>query len=268
MIGHVIQGKFIKINYLNDYFAHVVSMLLEHFDNYQYNNTFFVLGTCNFISASEIKKSIPDHKVVVYQLEQLMGGCGNDHLVNQVIENIKPADEIWDYDILNIEYLKQFSIEVKKLVPLLYTKKLDRIVSNTNPEFDVLFYGWLNDRRGKAFLPIQRALFNKAKLIWIYGESELDKHIANSKIILNLHAYEPWNRQEQVRMFYPVINGKAVASEASQINYMENEILESNLDQIGDTILYLLENNKWESFGLEAKEKFKQRTLEFLKQEE
>jgi hypothetical protein len=260
----LINGKYIIIHELNAYFEHVTHMLLEHFDLPNYSNVLFSVGTYTKIPIQEIKYNFPNKKIIVYQLEQLMSGCGNHLLVSQILDNIKYADEIWDYDILNIEYLKEYNIKVDRLLPLLYTTKLDNISSLENPEIDVLFYGWINDRRSRVFLDLQSVLYNQLKIVWVYGESAIDKYIANSKVILNIHAYEPWNRQEQVRMFYPLINGKTNVSETSQINYMAGEIIESDLPTLGESLVEVCNSDKWKIFGKLAKEKFKERTNKYL----
>lgn len=260
----IITGSHIIIHQLNDFFNHVSAMLIEHFDKPKYNKYLFILGSYLSTPLEEIRKQFPNYKLVVYQLEQLMGGCDNHYIVSNIINNIRSADEIWDYDYLNADYLNEHSINVTKIVPMLYTKSLDTISNLENPDIDVLFYGWINDRRYKVFVELQKVLLNKVKLVWVYGESNIEKYISNSKLILNIHAYEPWNRQEQVRMFFPLINGKTNISEPSQINYLKDEILESNLSDLGNTIIECCYNNTWRSFGLTAKERFKNRTEKFI----
>jgi len=242
-------------------------MLLEHFDTPKYSNTVFSVGTYIKISFKKLQEIFPNKRIIIYQLEQLMD-LPTWQSVSEIVENIREANEIWDYDNLNVLYLKNYcGIKVNKIVPLLYTKNLELIINKDDPEFDVLFYGFLNERRFKIFQHLQSQLYGKIKLAWIYGTFDLNNHIANSKIILNLHAVEPWNRQEQVRMFYPIINGKTVVSEPSQLNNMPNEIIESNIDNLANTFLDLCNSDKWKIFGIEAKEKFKIRTQEFLNKE-
>lgn len=264
MKSKILLGQYIAVNILNDYFEHVALMLLEHFDNPKYQDNMFILGVCNFSPASSIKKQFPNKKIIVYQLEQLMGGCANQNLVRSVIQNIKSADEIWDYDPLNIQFLKDLSINVEKFLPMIYTKCLDRIKSLDNPEIDVLFYGWMNPRRFDIFHHLQKDLNNKLNIAWIYGRANVDSYIANSKVILNIHAYQPWNRQEQIRMFYPLINGKTVVSEISQANLLSGEIVECKLEELSNNIIQYCQNDNWKTFGQKAKESFKLRSKSIL----
>lgn len=260
-----IIGNYITIHQLNDFFGHVSAMLLEYFDIPKYNNVVFSVGTYIHIPFIKLKEQFPNKRIIIYQLEQLMG-LSTWQSVSKIIENIKDASEIWDYDYLNTVYLETYhKIKVHRILPLLYTKSLERITSKDNPEFDVLFYGYLNERRFKIFQQLQAQLYGKIKFAWIYGSFDLDSHIANSKTILNLHATEPWNRQEQVRMFYPIINGKTNISEISQINNMPDEIIECHTDQLAQTILQVCNSDIWKTFGLQAKEKFYQRTQQYIK---
>ena len=259
----LISGKHIKIHMQNNFFLHVVTMVLEHFDKPEYNKYLFILGSCSDHPAKNFKYELPDHKVVVYQFEQLMGlFTWKD--VNDIIDNISSADEIWDYDYLNAAYLKERSVNVSRIIPLLYSSNLKRIKQKEHPEIDVLFYGYMNERRFNIFKNLQIKLYGRASIVWVYGDSELDKYISNCKTVLNLHAAEPWNRQEQVRLFYPVINGITCISESSQINNMPGEIIETSADALHETIIDVCYSDKWKTFGANASEKFKQRTKEYL----
>ena len=61
-------------------------------------------------------------------------------------------------------------------------------------------------------------------------------------------------------MFYPIINGKCIISEISQVNHLKNSIIESDSKSLTDTIEYICSDNRWYEFGLSAKHKFKQKT--------
>lgn len=262
----VVQGKFIQIHSINSFYTHVEQMLIEHFDNETYKDSVFLLGTYCKEPVSKTKQLYPNKRIITYQLEQLMGGQ-NWHNVNNTIENLKSAEEIWDYDHMNVEYLKYFDIKVNKIIPMLYTNSLKRIEENKSPFFDVLFYGFMNERRFKIFNKIQSELYGQIKLNWIYGSTDIDKYIEDSKVILNLHAFDPYNRQEQVRMFYPVINGKTVISEESQLNNMEGCIIESSLDELSKVLLLATRTKLWKDFGKQAQKNFNAITKERIENE-
>ena len=54
----------------------------------------------------------------------------------------------------------------------------------------------------------KQPFYNKIKFMFVYGVegAELDEYIDRSKIILNIHAFGPYARQEQPRIFYLLIN--------------------------------------------------------------
>ena len=262
----IIHGNHILIHQLNDFFSHVSAMILEHFDNAAYDSCLFVLGSYVYVPIEQIRQQFPNKKIIVYQLEQAMS-LKTWQSLSFILDNIRYADEIWDYDYLNVKYLEEQGIIVDKLVPMLYTKSLDRLNLKENPEIDVLFYGMINERRFKIFELLQRQLYGQIRLVWIYGDSDVDKYIENSKLVLNIHATEPWNRQEQVRMFFPLINGKTNISEPSQRNNMIGEIIESPIEELSDNFIRLCSSNEWRDFGIIAKEKFKERSKLFLEQE-
>jgi hypothetical protein len=91
---------------------------------------------------------------------------------------------------------------------------------------------------------------------------DLDYFIRRSKVILNLHAFEPWNRQEQPRIFYALINGKYVLSEVSQINYFGDYIQQFSLpkDLVSKSV-NIISKGKYRELGERAREWFKATTF-------
>lgn len=254
-----INGKYIIINEYNHYFDHVAKMLLEYYDTHDYNDTVFLLGVYCKTPMEYFRELYPGKKLIVYQLEQLFSGGFNWHDPKSIITNIKKADEIWDYDLLNITYLKWHEVIVDKFSPMRYTNSLyNPSITNSNCDIDVLFYGFINERRFKILQTLQSAFYDKISIVWLYGidYEHLDEYINRSKIILNLHISEPYNRQEQVRMFYPIINGKCVVSETSQQNYLSNSIVESNTESLTQTISGIIESGVWGDIGTKARNSF------------
>lgn len=261
----VVEGKHIKVFQLNDFFYHVTSMLLEHFDVEARAGQVFVLGCYLLADVKTIRSRFPDNKLIVYQLEQMMGSRnGNWHKVLKLLDNIKGYDEVWDYDPLNVHFLGERNIKVDRLLPMLYTESLKNFTSSENPRIDVLFYGIINDRRWRILHEIQVSCYNDLRIAWIYGEQNMDKYMADSKVILNVHAFEPWNRQEQTRIFYPVINGKTVVSEISQHNQFQGMIVETEIRNLVETLKTVCSTDIWKSLGKMASNEFKSRTKEFL----
>jgi hypothetical protein len=239
-------------------------MISENLDVPRYDKTVFVLlyneimyGPCTVVQ--HIREKFKGYKIVCYQLEQIMLKGNTWMNIERIASNLKNFDEVWDYDQNNADMLHTYGITVSKVLPMLYTEKLNKVPINKNPVIDVLFYGFISPRRSPILLNIIRSnSFNLKVCIVsnIYGDS-LDKLISESKIILNIHAYET-NRQEQARIFYPLINSKAVLSEISINNNVGSCIKEVNgITEIIESINYLIKDKNWLDLGEHGKEEFK-----------
>lgn len=263
---NVVPGKYIVVFQeasIPSYFE-VATMISENLDVPRYDKTVFVLlyneimyGPCAVVP--HIREKFKGYKIVCYQLEQIMLKGNTWMNIERVASNLKNFDEVWDYDQNNADMLHTYGITVSKVLPMLYTEKLNKVPINKNPIIDVLFYGFISPRRSPMLLNIIRSnSFNLKVCIVsnIYGDS-LDKLISESKIILNIHAYET-NRQEQARIFYPLINSKAVLSEISTNNNVGSCIKEVNgIDEITESINYLIKDKNWLDLGEHGKEEFK-----------
>lgn len=238
-------------------------MLLEKFDTQEYANSLFVLGSHIFQPVDYFRAEFPGKKIIAYQMEQVVpidiarkGVKHGWHSQDMLIKNISGYDEIWDIDELNRDALASYGIHVNKIAHLPYTKCLDKIESVDNPKIDILFYGFVNVRRANILFNLQSYFYNKLCLVWIYGAHDIDEYLANCKVVLNIHAFAPHNRQEQVRMFYPVINGKCVVSEPSAANRMSGLIIEVPTNSLADELLRICKSDAWREFGKTAKNRF------------
>lgn len=231
-------------------FDHVEVMLDTYYHfNPLYDKVTFLLGY-NLYSENELadvikREHVSGHKVIAYQLEQLYKG--SRWVTKHGISCLRQMDEVWDYDLLNIEFLSSTFNITPKLRPMLYTEDLNLItkVPVEKHDIDLLFYGSMNEARANTLTNIRKA--NPGKNVVFLDNAwgvELDNNIARSKIVLNLHYY-PTIRQEQVRMFYLLINGKCVVSEYSVDNYLGDCIYNINRDSLGYVCNELLNTGAW-----------------------
>lgn len=258
-----IAGQHILIHRVDAFgFADVATMLLEHFDRAEHAGKVFILGDYIFHPVSYFRQLYPGRRIVIYQLEQMVGS-ETWHSTPQIIAHLRGADEIWDLDPLNATFLTWQGILVNRIVPMRFTQALLRIPLEPEPTIDVLFYGYMNERRFAIVHELERWLYNRTRLVWLYGIQgrELDRYIANSRIILNLHAFEPWNRQEQVRIFYPLINGRMVVSEPSEFNAFGDCIVEAPSKDLAAVLHFWLAEDRWRSKGLAGQEEFRRMPL-------
>jgi hypothetical protein len=240
------------------------NMLLKSIDeNYasEYDpEDVLILGMYLNRSVDGIKQVI-DHqtrnKLIIYQLEPLV----ENHWWEPdfIIQSLRGADEVWDYDLDNIEILKRHGIDAK-FKPFLYTNALNTIQSQNEPEIDVLFYGTPSARRAKFFENFSLAFehggntsetYRTMGMVNLYNISDhrLDEFIARSKIILNLNPYEGTVIQQQSRIFYPLSNGKCVMSQKSNRNYFGNCIVEfTDFQDFGEKAIELIQTGKWRDY--------------------
>src|ERR1700727_1551077 len=104
-------------------------------------------------------------------------------------------------------------------VPLGYVPELSQIKASPAQDIDVLFYGSLNERRTAILNALKNAGLKVHTVFGIYGKKR-DEVIARSKVVLNIHFYDT-RVFEIVRIAYLLANSKAVVSECSSENEME-----------------------------------------------
>ena len=248
-----------KVYKFNSVFDHVEITLHELFDNNpNFDNTLFVLGYNVLKELGFLRQLYKGYKIIIYQLEQLHDKSywANKHSYKLLHD----ADEVWDYDKSNIEWMyKNYNIKAH-FIPLLYTNNLKHMqsVDIINPDIDVLFYGYTQERRARMIFNLQQKMAGKFKIFNMYGiwGSELDEYISRSKVIINIHS-ENIAKQEQVRMYYPVINGRCVLSEVSSNNYMGDSIIQVPYERMVDATMKIIENGTWKTMALKSSDTYK-----------
>lgn len=238
-------------------FNDVERMLHAMYDgNSAFDDTVLIMGynVARYLP-DKLRKRYPGKRIVVYQLEQLFDGSkwANEHAYRW----LKGCDEIWEYDLSNMEWLRRNGFR-PKYVPMSYCEALKEI-SPADKEVDVLFYGYPTPRRLSIVGEWMATSWDRYTTVWatgISGES-LKSQIARSKVILNVHAFDRDCRQEQVRLFYPVINGACVVSEKSPHNEFGKAIVVADTRKITATLNHVLKNNLWVQVGKDAPEVYR-----------
>jgi len=267
-----LNGGYITVNYLNQYFENEARMFIEHYDKEDYKDTVFVLGTNVFSSISSLEESHKNKKIIIWQAEQLFveenPTYPSFHNPYNISERLKGIDksrghEIWDVDYMNAAFLAAEGVSVDKVAPVKFTESLREL--NTlrgQEEIDVLFCGNVNARRANVFNTLCYELFyENVNMVFNFNMNlqTQKKYIEKSKIILNIHHTSQYNRQEQPRIFYPLINKKCVLSETSQHNYFGEAIVESDISNMRNAILSLIQDDNYIKQGERGFEIFKQR---------
>jgi hypothetical protein len=236
---------------LSEVWFDIKEMVYENYRSEIRDNDIISIGTSAFKSLDQIKIEWPNYeRYIAYQLEPFSDG--HWYGKETILSNLVGFDEVWDYDLENIEFLKQNGIEAK-YKPFVYTEALKRSNNLENPDIDVLFYGSLNNKRFQILSEISE-YFNIVILKSVTG-SKLDEFISRAKIILDLHSNDH-RKQKQSRIFYSLINNKCVLSETSNFNYFKDLIIESNAQNMVSSIDLILRNNLWKNY-LNVSDRFK-----------
>lgn len=242
---------------------HSLYRMIEENYNDGGSDTAIIMGIYVFCEKQKILSDLPKNinKVIVYQTEPLVDN--HWHTKDKIIENLKTYDEVWEFDYDNYELLLKNGINAK-FKPVKYTSSLKKINSNVEQDIDILFYGTLTEHRSK-FLDYffgkyicrsdeEYERYRDKSFVMLNGidDKRLDEFISRSKIILNLQPHKQMNnmdRQSQVRIFYPLINGKCIVSEKSARNYFGNCIIEmDNPQQFGEIVMDLLMSGDWKNY--------------------
>ncbi len=175
---------------------------------------------------------------IIYNLEQLGGSWTPPWYMN-----LAQRYQVWDYSPLNLRLWQGVRRCCEpQLVEVGYVPELTRGFHATVQEIDVFFYGSLNERRLQLLETIGKAGMVLRCGFELYGQQR-DTVIANSKLVLNLHAHAT-ELFEVVRVSYLLANAKAVVSENSpDIGYLAEAVALATPDNIVDVCLDLLRND-------------------------
>jgi predicted O-methyltransferase YrrM len=257
----------------NEHWKDIEIMIEENYSEDYDDDTGLVLSVNLLFDIHRKKKELPKHKkLIAYQLEPIINNHWWDF--NEMIDCLKEYDEVWDYDLNNIEILKKNGIDAK-YKPFVYSKNLKRIKNAENPDIDILFYGTITEHRNEVmtslicyYLPYT---FNIVRLNNVTGDL-LDHFISRSKIILDLsnNGSSQERIQKQSRIYYALINDKCVISEKSDRNYFGDLIKEFDIEQsdqpieLTEILCDYLINDKWKEYT-NVSEKFKFMSMKNMK---
>ncbi len=189
------------------------------------SNTLVVLGAYHFSTAlgksfSELRESYKSDKIVLFNQEQLHAKQRN-FCTNEYLNWLKQADEVWDYDEKNIEYLQKIRSDVK--LHVLKPFKDWSKYQVPEKDIDILFYGAMNEHRATVLSELRKR-YNVVSVVG-FGDA-LDEFILRSKVLLNIHFYYECAMQEQARMIRWIGAPCRIISEKSWKNYLVVEELE------------------------------------------
>lgn len=199
-----------------------------------------ILG-CHMLSKDSIPE-IPKDSIIV-NTEQVYSGAADWN--PNTFEWISKF-QVWDYSEKNILNLNALGITRVKHLKIGYQKELNRIKKIEVKDIDVLFYGSVNDRRGKILNALKESGLNVQHFFGVYG-AEKDVLIQRSKVVLNLHFYDS-QIFEIIRVFYLLTNSIAVVGEVNPTTFIDsmylNGIYSSQYDALVESCHLLVKDSK------------------------
>ncbi|AJC21204.1 hypothetical protein [Pandoraea pulmonicola] len=202
--------------------------------------TNIVIG-CHLLSP-EVADSLPESTVIVNT--EPLGSVATEW--KSAILGFGERFEMWDYSARNIEFLNGMPGGSRvRLLRLGYHRTLNRISRKMPRDIDVLFYGFVNERRKQVMDRLEAAGLKVVCVTGLYG-AKRDDLIARSRVVLNMHFFDS-HIFEIVRVFYLMTNGVAVVSEVGPTTSVDERYLQgidaSPYDELVDRCIALVKDD-------------------------
>lgn len=142
---------------------------------------------------------------IIYNTEQVLAGT---HWKNLEAYKDNP---IWDYSRVHVQWFRARGASRVVHCPVGYVEGMETISVGLE-DIDVLFYGTPSPPRHEVMTKLAMSGLRVKWVVGLYG-ADLDRLIARSKVILNLHFYDS-PVFEIFRVSHLLANGRCVVSEA------------------------------------------------------
>ncbi len=163
---------------------------------------------------------------VAFQMEQ---SVSTRWFTPDYVRKLENSFAIFDYSVANIDALVAKGLTRKQFfyMPLGYLPDYAPVAPTHTEEYDVVFYGDINNDRRRAFVAALEKVCRVKVLFNVFCD-ELRNELAKAKLVVNIHYYEG-ALLETTRLWECISMGKLVVSERAA-NMAENEDLESLVD--------------------------------------
>lgn len=200
----------------------------------------------HIVICPQIFKKLPG-RYIAFQMEQTVS---SRWLTDEYDKRLQNAYAVFDYSLVNIKYFKTNRDFGKMFyyLPVDYLPGLRRNIEGY--QYDVAFYGDINNQRRREILDELQKSFNVKVITEVFGE-ELYDELSKAKIVVNLHYYE--NALLETTRIYEVLslgNSVVVSEKSTDINEEEklNDIVDfidvGDITQLKNRITYWLSNEK------------------------
>jgi hypothetical protein len=173
----------------------------------------------HFVICPQIYEKRPKNFIAI-QMEQAVA---KRWFTEEYFNILKSAKLIFDYSMLNIDFLKQNGLSQEQIyfMPIFYNGEYFIPKQKIEEEYDIVFYGDENIERRLKFLNAINTKFKVKIINKCYGE-DLYRELSKAKIIINIHYYEG-AFLETTRIYECLSLNKLIISEtATDIEYHQN----------------------------------------------
>lgn len=180
----------------------------------------------HFVICPQMFDDLPD-AYIAYQLEQ---SVSSRWFTEDYIRKLENSYAIFDYSLNNIDFLQKKGLYYQKMyfMPIGYNSAYEKLHSEEiEEEYDVLFYGDINNERRQKFLSALKEKFKVKIVAEVFGKA-LYNELRKAKVIVNIHYYEG-ALLETTRLFECLSLGKMIVSETSS-DIDEHQALEKSVD--------------------------------------
>ncbi len=204
------------------YVAHLIQKSLAEIGCYALTSEKFLkhqdVGQLYFVICPQMFSQLP-RNFVAFQMEQ---SVSPRWFTRRYLSSLKKAYNIFDYSIVNIEFLLRNNISYRKIFYLpigsfskykMYLEDIKYKFNASTESIEVLFYGDQNCSRRQMYLDKLKSEFNVYVASEIFGE-ELVSLICRSKVVVNIHYYET-ALLETTRIYETLSLGTPIVSESS-----------------------------------------------------
>lgn len=202
---------------------------------------FFLIGA-QFFNIQKLLSYIQNKKYIIYQLEQLDKIKLDKSLVQQ-------SFYILDYTDLHRYQFYKYSI----LYPPFSNYNINNIIKK-HKDFDILFYGCINNRRRQILNKLKNNYNYKIKIFNNLKGDDLYNNIQKARIVLNINFYKPAvfeiSRINEILPYnttiiseLDLIDDDTKKLYSSQIYFIPN--IDIHFQQLINTINFILINKKY-----------------------
>ncbi len=144
----------------------------------------------HYVICPQIFSELPPF-YVAFQMEQSVSSRWFNSNYFQQLEN---AFAVFEYSLVNVEYLLANKLGLQQIfyLPIYYFADYQQYLQLpevTTEEYDVVFYGDVNNQRRKDFIA-EISKKHKVKILSEVFGNELLQELRKAKIIINIHYYE------------------------------------------------------------------------------